>query len=110
MLALFGFAAMAQTDFSYLCLGMTHGCILAQHQGSPQGTDGFYSALTECEAACPQIGKDLSWQCTSSGNCVVASEPPNPAKGLYPTLVGCANAPGGKCFSPGKQTVSCTPC
>ena len=91
---------------SYICLGMKHGCVLAQHTGTPGGVDGFYTTLLACENSCPQIGKDLSWECTPGGNCVVSANPPNTTAGYYPTFEGCSNAPGGKCFAPGKEDIS----
>jgi len=96
----------AASDWSYLCLGMKHGCVLAQHTGTSSGTDGFYNTLTACENSCPQIGKELSWECTGSGNCVVASSPPNVTAGFYPDFAGCSNAPGGRCLAPGTKTIS----
>jgi hypothetical protein len=104
MLALFMIGSIAQADWSYMCLGATHGCILAQHVGG-LGDDGFYANLTDCEYRCPQIGKDLSWECADSGNCLVASQPPDGVK-HFSTFTNCANAPGGKCFAPGSMTLS----
>lgn len=106
MLAFIVGAAVASNDWSYLCLGMKHGCVLAQHNGTSGGNDGFYLSLSDCESSCPQIGKDLSWECSKGGNCEVAASPPNPMAGLYPTFSGCSNSPGGRCFAPGNLTVS----
>ena len=96
----------AMADWSYMCLGMKHGCVLAQHEGTRTGSDGFYDTLTACENSCPHLGKDLSWQCADSGNCIVANTPPNVTKGFYPNFQACSDAPGGKCFAPGKETIS----
>lgn len=52
------------------------------------------------------IGKDLSWECTATGNCLVAAQPPNPSSGFFPSHAACALAPGGKCFAPGNMTIS----
>ena len=51
------------------------------------------------------IGKELSWECTSSGNCEVAAQPPD-GKNYFKTISECSLAPGGKCFAPGKKTIS----
>ena len=97
---------VAADDWAYLCLGMKHGCVLSQHNGTSKGADGFYSSLEGCENSCPQVGKDLSWECTASGNCEIAATPPDPAKGFYPSVSSCSHAPGGKCFAPGNRTIS----
>jgi len=99
-------AAVNADDWSYLCLGMKHGCVLAQKEGSEGGVDGFYTTLKACEDKCPMIGKDLSWECTATGNCLVAAQPPNPSSGFFPSHAACALAPGGKCFAPGNMTIS----
>lgn len=100
-LALLAHAAAASGDsWAYLCLGSTHGCVLAQHSadGAP-----FYTTLESCEDSCPQIGKQLSYTCSNSGNCEIATHPPN-ATGYYPSLQACSHNP--HCFAPGKKTIS----
>jgi len=88
-------------DFSYYCLGATHGCVLSQHEVTPNS--GFYDSLVECESQCPIFGKDLSWECAETGNCEISETPPNPKENKFATFEECSNAPGGKCFAPGTK-------
>jgi hypothetical protein len=97
-------AATANEGFSYYCLGATHGCVLAQHETDENS--GFYSTLVDCESSCPTIGKDLSWECQSSGNCMINANPPDAKENRFATFSECSNAPGGKCFAPGAQKVA----
>ena len=61
-------AAVNADDWSYLCLGMKHGCVLAQKEGSAGGVDGFCSAqpptpdssLTHCHDLTPQCTRSLA--------------------------------------------------
>jgi hypothetical protein len=92
-------STFAINDWAYLCLGTTHGCILAQHDDSSP----FYSTLSECEDHCPMIGRELSYTCSNSGNCEIVDHPPN-ATNYYPTLQACSHNP--KCFAPGSQNIS----
>jgi len=97
-------SVVAAEDWSYYCLGATHGCVLAQHDVTP--LSGYYSTLVDCEAGCPIFGKDLSWQCADSGNCEISQTPPNPKENKFATFTECSNAPGGKCFAPGSQELA----
>jgi hypothetical protein len=95
--AVLGFAAA--NDWSYFCIGASHGCILAQHDVSQAG--GFYETLAECEQKCPRVGKEISYRCEDTGNCVLDMSPPNPSNGTFASFQDCTNAPSGKCFAPG---------
>jgi hypothetical protein len=97
-------AAAAAADWSYYCLGATHGCVLSQHEVTPLA--GFYSSLVECEAGCPIFGKDLSWECTDSGNCEISDTAPNPKENKFATFEECSGAPSGKCFAPGARSLA----
>jgi hypothetical protein len=101
---LFLAAAQANEGFSYYCLGATHGCVLSQHM--EDDTAGFYATLVDCESYCPRIGKDLSWECQKSGNCMINSNPPDPKNNRFATFSDCSNAPGGTCFAPGAQKIA----
>jgi hypothetical protein len=67
---------------------------------------GFYSTLDECEAGCPIFGKDLSWECTESGNCEINQNAPDPKLNRFSTFEECSHAPGGKCFAPGARSIA----
>lgn len=100
--AMLGLAA--SPEWSYTCFGATVGCILTERNASRQ-LDGTFPSLSQCQAFCPQIGKQLSYTCTETGNCMLATHQPD-GQDYYPSLQACANAPGGKCFAPGSRPIS----
>ena len=84
-------------------MGANYGCILTQG-ANKTSADGFYNTLLECKTNCPVFGKELSWKCAETGNCVVAAMPPDPSQGRFSSFIGCSNSP--RCFAPGTANIS----